>query len=53
MIERLRGMFRVQLLVRADIGPEGKRKLVEAARGALSGMRGTTLQWDVDPLDIF
>ncbi len=53
MIERLRGMFRVQLLVRADIGPDEKQRLIEAARGALSGMRGSTLQWDVDPLDIF
>lgn len=53
MIERLRGMFRVQLLIRADIGPDKKKKLVEAAREALSGMRGVTLQWDVDPLDIF
>jgi primosomal protein N' (replication factor Y) len=53
MIERLRGMFRVQLLIRADIGPGEKRKLVESAREALSGMRGTVLQWDIDPLDIF
>ena len=53
MIERLRGMFRIQLLVRADIGPEEKRVLVDAAREAVSGMRGTSLQWDVDPLDIF
>ena len=53
MIERLRGMFRVQLLVRADIGTGEKRKLIESAREALSGMRGTTLQWDIDPLDIF
>ncbi len=53
MIERLRGMFRVQLLIRADIAPPEKRKLVETAREAISGMRSVTLQWDVDPLDIF
>jgi primosomal protein N' (replication factor Y) len=53
MIERLRGMYRVQVLVRADIGPDGKKALVGACREALSGMRGAALQWDVDPLDIF
>ena len=53
MIERLRGMFRVQLLIRADIGPDEKRRLVERARQAVSGMRSVSLQWDVDPLDIF
>jgi primosomal protein N' (replication factor Y) len=53
MIERLRGMYRVQILVRADLGPAQKKALVDAARGAVSGMRGTNLQWDVDPMDIF
>ncbi len=53
MIERLRSMFRVQLLIRADIGPDEKRRLVERAREAVSGMRSVSLQWDVDPLDIF
>jgi primosomal protein N' (replication factor Y) len=53
MIERMRGMYRVQLLIRADIGADEKRALIDAARVAASGMRGLTLQWDVDPVDIF
>lgn len=53
MIERLRGMYRAQLLVRAVLSEAEKKALVEAASGALSGARGVTLQWDVDPLDIF
>jgi len=53
MIERLRGMFRVQLLIRADLGPEEKRTLVDTAREAVSRIRGLSLQWDVDPIDIF
>lgn len=53
MIERLRGMYRVQILIRAALDPGGKKALIEAARGAVSGMRGVALQWDVDPMDIF
>lgn len=53
LIGRLRGRYRVQILVRGGPDTAGKRRLVEAARGAAAGFPGVDVQWDVDPLDIF
>jgi len=53
IIERIRGEWRRQILIRGDRTPAEKRKVVEEARKAVGEVRGSRVQWDVAPLDIF
>jgi primosomal protein N' (replication factor Y) len=50
LIERLRGRYRLQILVKGILDPHVRRSMVHEAREALSGMKGIDLQWDVDPV---
>ena len=52
LIERLRRRYRVQILVRGELTPALNRKLVKAARAAVSKLSRTEVQWDVDPVNI-
>ncbi|MCK4236780.1 MAG: primosomal protein N', partial [Candidatus Krumholzibacteria bacterium] len=52
LIERLRGKHRVQVLVKGNLDAGEKKKMVGAARKAVSGLGRIDLQWDVDPVDL-
>ena len=52
LIERLRGRYRLQILVKGILDPDLRRDMVRTAREALSGMKSIDLQWDVDPVTL-
>jgi primosomal protein N' (replication factor Y) len=52
LVERVRGRYRVQVLVRGDIGPGAKREMVRTAREAVAAVSRVDVQWDVDPRTI-
>lgn len=49
LIERLRGKYRVQVMVKGRLGLRDKRRMVEAARRSAQESKGTSVQWNVDP----
>jgi primosomal protein N' (replication factor Y) len=50
LIERLRGRYRRQILVKGELDPQLRRKMLRAARKSLAGEKSVDLQWDVDPI---
>lgn len=52
MIEKLRGRYRMQILIRGDLDDAERKKLVSAARAAVPGRSRAEVRWDVDPLNI-
>lgn len=50
LIERLRGRYRFQILVKGSLDEPLRRKLLGAARESLAGAKSIDLQWDVDPI---
>ncbi len=53
LIEKLRGKYRMHIIVRAKSLPDsGKREIIAESTRALSAIKRTDLQWDVDPLSI-
>lgn len=53
VVEKLRGKYRFQLLVKGTLEPYEKKKLVLSAESALAKERGVELQWNVDPVSFF
>lgn len=51
-IERLRGRYRLQVLVKGELDSGTRGSMVRAAREALAGMKAIDLQWDVDPVSL-
>ncbi|HUV37642.1 MAG TPA: primosomal protein N' [Patescibacteria group bacterium] len=52
LVERVRGRYRVQVLVRGVVDARLRRKIIQTARQAVSGLARTDIQWDVDPLTL-
>jgi primosomal protein N' (replication factor Y) len=52
LIERLRGRYRFQILVKGILEETARRGMVRAAREALAGMKSIDVQWDVDPITL-
>jgi primosomal protein N' (replication factor Y) len=53
LIEKLRGKYRIHVIVRGkSLAESRKREIIAESAKALSSIRGTELQWDVDPLSI-
>jgi len=50
LIERLRGRYRFQILVKGSLDEPLRRRLLGAARESLAGAKSIDLQWDVDPI---
>jgi primosomal protein N' (replication factor Y) len=50
LIERLRGRYRFQILVKGSLDAPLRLSLLGAARRSLAGAKGVDLQWDVDPV---
>jgi primosomal protein N' (replication factor Y) len=52
LVERVRGRYRSQVLVRGTLDGAGKEEMVRIARESVSGYARTDLRWDVDPLTL-
>ena len=52
LIERLRGRYRFQILVKGIFEGTARPDMVRAAREALAGIKGIDLEWDVDPVSV-
>jgi primosomal protein N' (replication factor Y) len=52
LVERVRGRYRLQVLVRGALDDAKKKEMVRIAREAISGLARTDLRWDVDPLTL-
>jgi primosomal protein N' (replication factor Y) len=52
LIERLRGRYRILVLVKGAMTKEQKRSVVDTARKAVAGPGRTDLRWDFDPYDM-
>jgi len=50
LIERLRGRYRLQILIKGSLDGPLRRSLLGAARESLAGAKSVDLQWDVDPI---
>nr|MBN1164502.1 primosomal protein N' [Candidatus Krumholzibacteriota bacterium] len=53
LIEKLRGRFRVQVLVKGELSPAEKKKLIGSASRAVAAYSPLDLRWNVDPLNMF
>ena len=53
LIEKLRGSYRFHLLVKGDRDAADKRRISDAAGRAAGDNRDLTLQFDVDPVNLF
>jgi primosomal protein N' len=52
LVERIKGRYRFHVMARGRFPDEAKKRLVDAAARALSGMKGIDLQWDVNPVNL-
>ncbi len=53
LVEKLRGKYRLQVLVKCDLDSGARKRIVKAARASLSSLRRIDLQWDFDPIHIY
>lgn len=52
LVERVRGRYRVHVLVRGNVDVRRKKDMIRVAREAVEGLPRTDIQWDVDPLTL-
>jgi primosomal protein N' (replication factor Y) len=52
LVERVRGRYRVHVLVRGNVDVRRKNDMIRVAREAVSSLPRTDIQWDVDPLTL-
>lgn len=52
LVERIKGRYRFHVMARGRFPDEARKRLVDAAVRALSGMKGIDLQWDVNPVNL-
>lgn len=52
LVERLRGKYRFQVLMKGNPRIREKKKAVAAVQTALSRLRNVDVQWDVDPISL-
>jgi len=52
LLARIKGRFRVQILLKGDVTADVKRKIARVSSEILSRRKGTEILWDVDPVDL-
>jgi primosomal protein N' (replication factor Y) len=52
LIERLRGRYRFQILVKGALDVRLRGDMLRVARESLAGAKSIDLQWDVDPVEL-
>jgi primosomal protein N' (replication factor Y) len=52
LVKRLRGFYRVQVLVKGRLSDSTRSRLVRAAKKSLAGLRRIDLKWDFDPVSV-
>jgi primosomal protein N' len=50
LIGRLRGRYRLQVLVKGGLDDGERKKLIASAKKALKESKGVDLRWDFDPV---
>jgi primosomal protein N' (replication factor Y) len=50
LIGRLRGRYRLQVLVKGGLDDRARKNLIASAKKALKELRGVDLRWDFDPV---
>ncbi|RKZ08563.1 primosomal protein N' [bacterium] len=52
LLKRIKGRYRMQILIKGALDQEKKRRIVELSREALANFKRVEMQWDVDPINL-